>query len=201
MRCIPQNSYRLRRWENGGGITYDIDVAATTPVAWRLSRAAIDVDGPFSLFPGMDRTILPLDGNGIVLSFHDAPDVRLDRVGAVFRFPGERQIRCTLIKGATRDLNVMTARDSHTHVVSFAQLDAEQRLPAESFLRYVYVLEGELCVPNCRNGAPERLEAGDTLRIDAGEAAILGGRKCRFCLIEIRARGEGAVYTENPPSK
>ena len=37
--------------------------------AWRVSIARIDASGPFSRFPGHERTILFLDGAGMVLDF------------------------------------------------------------------------------------------------------------------------------------
>ncbi len=50
-----------RPWKNGGGMT--ADVAASPPGAgmdgfdWRVSIARVEADGPFSVFPGVDRTM------------------------------------------------------------------------------------------------------------------------------------------------
>lgn len=60
----------VSRWRNGGGETREI---ACWPVggddfAWRASIATIEQDGPFSLYPDIDRSITLLTGDGIVLS-------------------------------------------------------------------------------------------------------------------------------------
>ena len=58
-------------WKNGGGTTREI--AAFPPGAglddfgWRLSVAEVERDGPFSVFSGVDRTIVLLDGAGMRL--------------------------------------------------------------------------------------------------------------------------------------
>jgi environmental stress-induced protein Ves len=59
-------------WKNGGDET--TEVAAGPPGAsletfdWRISMAHIAQSGPFSLFPGVDRTLAVLSGVGIRLS-------------------------------------------------------------------------------------------------------------------------------------
>jgi environmental stress-induced protein Ves len=51
-----------RPWKNGGGQTTDVavfpDGAGLDDFDWRVSIARVDGDGPFSIFPGVDR---PLD--------------------------------------------------------------------------------------------------------------------------------------------
>jgi len=62
-------------WKNGGGSTRTV---AVSPVGsgfddfvWRVSIAEVGQSGGFSLFPGVDRTILLLDGAGMVLERSD----------------------------------------------------------------------------------------------------------------------------------
>ena len=49
-------------WKNGGGETAEIAVsppgAALDDFDWRLSMARVETDGPFSAFPGIDRTLV-----------------------------------------------------------------------------------------------------------------------------------------------
>lgn len=102
-------------WKNGGGTTREI---ATHPpgagfgdFAWRLSVADVERDGPFSAFPGIDRTIVLLRGAGKRLAA-DGVEHALTECGAPFAFAGEAAIEARLVGGATRDFNVMTRRGS-----------------------------------------------------------------------------------------
>ena len=68
------------RWKNGGGETAEIAVsppgAALDAFDWRLSMAKVETDGPFSAFPGIDRTLAILEGEGIRLSVGGEPPLR-----------------------------------------------------------------------------------------------------------------------------
>ncbi len=53
-------------WKNGGGVTEEIAVypsdAGFDDFAWRISMARVGQGGPFSRFPGVDRTLAVLEG-------------------------------------------------------------------------------------------------------------------------------------------
>ncbi|OZI78008.1 HutD/Ves family protein [Bordetella genomosp. 12] len=110
-------------WRNGGGTTRELACfpagAAMDNFAWRISIADIAADGPFSAFPGVDRVITLLDGDGVRLSTADGQlDHRLDTPLAPFAFAGEAPIVSTLLGGHTRDFNVMTRRQGWQAEVS-----------------------------------------------------------------------------------
>ena len=71
MRLIRSKSYRRMPWKNGGGETTEIAVspqnASLEAFDWRVSMARVESDGPFSAFPGIDRTLAVLEGQGIEL--------------------------------------------------------------------------------------------------------------------------------------
>ncbi len=93
-------------WKNGGGVTREL-LAWPTADDWlvRISVADIEMDGPFSAFPGITRTITVLSGAGIWL---DSPlDMELRPKDPPCTFPGDIAPRCELLRGATRDLNAM----------------------------------------------------------------------------------------------
>ncbi|MYS84005.1 HutD/Ves family protein [Embleya scabrispora] len=103
------------RWRNGGGDTREIGSQSPTHAAeadfdWRASIATIAADGPFSTFPGVDRTITLLAGEGVRLVGDDGLDHRLNRPGEPFAFSGDAHLRATLLGGDTRVLNIMTRR-------------------------------------------------------------------------------------------
>jgi environmental stress-induced protein Ves len=105
--------YRRMPWKNGGGHTWEI--AADPPgsdlasFAWRVSVAAVERDGPFSPFPGVERTLVLLAGHGMRLSGTGAP-VELQAPFEPVTFAGEAAIDCALVDGPTRDFNLMVRR-------------------------------------------------------------------------------------------
>src|SRR5690606_18042837 len=79
---------------------------------WRVSIADIERNGPFSTFPGVERDLLLLAGNGLELDIDDAAPLRIDRRFEQVHFAGEQDVRCRLLAGPTRDFNVMARRDA-----------------------------------------------------------------------------------------
>ena len=114
IRLLQISDYRRTRWKNDGGWTTEIASAPMPAPAsgfqWRVSIAEIERNGPFSLFPGIDRDLLLLTGKGIELDINDTPPQRLDRRFQHIRFAGEDQVDCRLLAGPTCDFNVMAAR-------------------------------------------------------------------------------------------
>ena len=103
--------YRIQPWKNGRGTTTELlhltDAAGNTLL--RLSRASVVEDGSFSLFPGIERNLTVLTGEGFRLR-GDGLDLRCDPLVPV-AFPGDVRVRATDTNGqASDDFNVMTAR-------------------------------------------------------------------------------------------
>lgn len=100
-------------WKNGAGLTREI-AARPAPGGgfdWRLSLASVDQDGPFSAYPGIDRVIVLVGGDGLHLRSNDgAIDHRLAAVGTPFAFAGEHALHARLLGSATIDFNAMTRR-------------------------------------------------------------------------------------------
>ena len=115
------DSLPVTPWKNGGGGTCEIACwppgAGLVDFAWRLSIASIAQSGPFSVFWGVDRSILLLEGDGVKLESaqqlppeEGAIDHRLDTPLQPFAFSGDCVVQCTLLGGPSRDFNVMTRR-------------------------------------------------------------------------------------------
>lgn len=108
-------------WKNGGGVTREI--AAFPPdsgldsFAWRVSIAEVAQDGPFSLFPGIDRTLTVLSGEGIALDVAGRTS-RLRPGETPYSFPGDQPASSTLLGGPVTDLNVMSRRGEIAHGVT-----------------------------------------------------------------------------------
>ena len=116
-QVVPAALQRRERWRNGAGWTREIFAARSggdpgNPWHWRLSIAEIDADAPFSSFPGVDRELVLLSGNGLRLRFADGETVELLRPHDRLRFAGERALTGDLVDGPTTDFNLMWRPDA-----------------------------------------------------------------------------------------
>lgn len=111
---LPANEYRRERWRNERGWTREVyrypEGAAVW--LWRVSIAEIDQDAPFSAFPGCDRELVLLAGEGMDLVFEDGERAALRPPHDRLRFAGERVLHAELLDGPTHDFNLMWRRDS-----------------------------------------------------------------------------------------
>lgn len=106
-------------WRNGGGVTHELlawpalpaDEAPAADWTVRVSVADITQDGPFSPFPGIDRCFTVLEGDGVVLALGDAT-LRLTPDDPPLAFDGASAPGCRLVRGPTRDLNLMVRRSA-----------------------------------------------------------------------------------------
>jgi environmental stress-induced protein Ves len=74
-------------------------------------------DGPFSVFPGVDRTLAVLEGNGIELAIEGRGITRLTQASAPLAFPADAPTTARVIDGPICDLNVMSRRGAFSHLV------------------------------------------------------------------------------------
>jgi environmental stress-induced protein Ves len=108
MKHFSKEHFTEMPWKNGGGMTLEL----FRRPGLRLSVATVDKDGPFSLFPGIDRILLILKGAGCKVN-----ETLLTPETEPFYFPGEDEFFCTLLKGAIQDFNVMIDRRQGKAVV------------------------------------------------------------------------------------
>jgi environmental stress-induced protein Ves len=178
MRIIRAADYKTMPWKNGGGSTTEIAVspegASLGDFDWRISMAHVGADGPFSSFPGIDRTLSVISGNGIRLAFGDGETVALDRLSAPFAFAADRAVDGVLVDEPIDDLNVMSRRGAWTHRVE--RLMVSGSLGADEGLLVLIARSGDWRV----NGTA--LAAGDTAILDAPGRADLavGGREAEL---------------------
>ena len=122
LRVIRAAECQTMPWKNGGGETTEIAVfppgAGLDDFVWRVSRAKVASDGPFSVFAGVDRTLTVLEGAGMRLTIGDAEPVDLTPASAPLSFAADVPTRASLLGGAVTDLNVMTRRGSLRHAVT-----------------------------------------------------------------------------------
>lgn len=182
-RClvIAAKDCRRTRWKNGAGFTTEIarsGDAGTDAFRWRVSIAEIENDGPFSVFPGIERDLLLLEGNGIELDIGNAPPLRLLHRFEHVSFAGEENVHCRLLAGPTRDFNVMARRDAvRAEVVARPLVGPMVIFPAPATTWLVHVFSGHA---DARAGAERfALATSDMLRIDfdarSGERVVIDG--------------------------
>ncbi|MEZ5833982.1 MAG: HutD family protein, partial [Dongiaceae bacterium] len=111
-RVLRSSDYQRMPWKNGGGTTTEIWKASSPDgaMSWRLSIADVASDGPFSEFPGIDRWIMVVEGNGMELNIAGMGNRRLDRRYVPLFFPGDAATDCRLVDGPIRDFNFMIAQ-------------------------------------------------------------------------------------------
>jgi environmental stress-induced protein Ves len=161
-------------WKNGGGVTREIAAApmasradsdagaSLDTFAWRVSVADVAQAGPFSRFEGVDRTLVLLDGAGMLLDEAGATHA-LTQPLDVARFAGEAHIDARLVNGATRDFNLMVRRGAARGTLEVWREAQRHSIQAQTVLLYCAQGEQDVRVDDDRR---VRLEAGDTLRID-----------------------------------
>lgn len=175
---------RVEPWRNGGGSTRTVaidppDGSLQHGFRWRVSIADVAQDGPFSVLPGIDRSLWLLAGNGLALECGMAVTVLRERLQRL-DFVGEAPIVARLLDGPTRDLNLMSARGVVDAVAVTARLTPDRPFtPAgswwlESPQRLVLVLRGACTIRIDAAGAPYRLDEHDALRVDGSGAASVG---------------------------
>ena len=170
MRHLRPGDYRVMPWKNGGGVTTEIVVhpegSALDAFDWRVSMAQVASDGPFSAFPGIDRTLAVLEGAGISLTIGGEEPVLLGKESAPLTFPADQPTHGALATGPILDLNVMVRRGSvrasvERHVVS-GTLD----LSPEPGWTLVLVNQGSALLRH--DGSVENLDARDCLLVEDG---------------------------------
>jgi environmental stress-induced protein Ves len=171
-RLLRASDYRRERWRNGAGWTREVHAhaaAGSSQWDWRLSIAEIDADAPFSAFPGVDRELVLLEGNGLRLRFDDGELVELHPPHGRVRFAGERALRGELVDGPTRDFNLMWRRDAvharlwHRPLVGSMVLFAEARSTWA-----LHVMAGEVRLGDAGDAGGIAAMQGDTLLLAGG---------------------------------
>lgn len=197
IRLLPANEYRRERWKNGLGWTREIlrHPENSDSWDWRLSIAEVDKDGGFSAFPGCDRELVLLSGEGMRLLFDDGENATLLPPHDRHRFAGERPLQAELINGPTHDFNVIWRRDAVAVQVLHRPLVGPMVFFAETSVRwFVYLLSGRAAFKD--QPLPMNLEQGDSALIESGESGsrvILdgGGEVLLVKIEELGAAGRG----------
>lgn len=137
-------------WKNDAGATREIIAVPSVdaPFLWRASIATLQADGPFSPFPGVDRTIVLLAGQPLRLRGEeiDHPLARWQP----WAFPGEWALSSVGIVEPGLDFNVMTQRG---RALAQVEVVSDRQRPATNGVAYVLQGEWDLAGRRCTVGS------------------------------------------------
>ena len=176
-------------WKNGGGTTAEVaafpDGSGFDTFGWRISMADVASDGPFSVFPGIDRTLIVVEGNGIELDVEGVA-YPLDRTSPKLSFSGDDITTGRLLSGPIRDLNIMTRRGQFRHRARFVQ-SGVALLAEETCAAFLVPLDGPFDVT--LDSTIHSLQVLDTLMLEATQDLILLSGTGRAILVEVAPEG------------
>ncbi|MCA9286605.1 MAG: HutD family protein [Phycisphaerales bacterium] len=184
---LPASSHRRVPWRNGGGVTDEIavqpDPCDPSRFAWRISIATIGSAGPFSLFPGVDRILLLVDGHGMLIRIGDGAWQRIDRPFEPLDFAGEVPVDCRLIDGPVHDLNVMVDRMHWRALVRTIRRPGDGVAGEAAAARFLVAFHGTVRIG--WGDTPFELAHRDALRLDQGEVWSIAELDAGASLVEV----------------
>lgn len=191
MQRFDLNQIPHSPWKNGSGSTREIVCfppgAGMDSFAWRISVATISQAGPFSAFPGIDRQIMLLDGDGVQLVSAAASIAHaLQQRWQPFAFSGDAALDCSLLGGTSTDFNVMTRRGQWSAEVSIHDAAVQ---PGRGAAGLCLVLQGGFAQ------GQTVLQAGQGLWWDTAEDAeplLPGDAHSRLVLVSLEQATQAA---------
>lgn len=154
MNILRAQDHSRMPWKNGKGETIQIgiypDNASLEDFDWRVSIATVDTDGPFSQFPGIDRVISILTGDGVVLSVAGHDPARLTTDSDPFAFPADVASSAALIAGPITDLNVMVRRTEFAANVRRLRVEGSGEVQATAGTTLILCAEGQVALNEAR---------------------------------------------------
>ncbi|MFA6265088.1 MAG: HutD family protein [Pseudolabrys sp.] len=190
MRILRYQDYRRMRWKNGGGETTEIvvspDGAGLDAFDWRVSMAHVASDGPFSLFPNIDRTLAVLDGHGIRLRVAGLGEFDLTTASVPLAFPADAPAGADLIDGPIHDLNVMSRRGVVRHALTRAAISEPYRINLGADATLLLIRGSEARFQSAAH--IEAVAGGDSVILDKadGEATLTPSSALTLYICEFR---------------
>lgn len=112
IQLYQKSSFKKMSWKNGKGITTQVLIfpeSATleeNDFLFRLSSAAVNENGDFSLFTGKNRILVPIKGAGFQLNEH------IYEKFEIAHFSGDEKVNCVLLQGPVLDVGMIYDPDA-----------------------------------------------------------------------------------------
>jgi hypothetical protein len=190
MRHLKPWDYRMMPWKNGQGSTLELVIdppeagLSGTPFLWRLSIATVSASGPFSRFPGYERHIMLIEGNGMTINANMDGLFELVPLKPVV-FSGDWHVTGHLTDGPVRDFNLMFARAKLRGTLDVVNLAETQDVSADGGTVAVYFLEG----------SAEGYGEGDSLILSGDETIRLRSAtdKAKLIVARLQTKSESKI--------
>jgi len=159
-KLLKKVNYQSMPWKNGLGSTSQIAIApadadfAQGGYLWRVSSATVRAAGPFSQFPGYDRWLVVLSGEGLLIN--GFPLLPL----SPFHFSGDELIHSELINDTVVDLGIIYRRDKVQASVMLNSLQNSQTLALTKGTHFLYAVQGTFAAEQVS------ISEGDTLQVE-----------------------------------
>jgi hypothetical protein len=167
LKPILSNSYPERPWKNGRGTTRDIFVFPPNSgdaFLFRLSMADIIESGSFSDFPGVERTLVLLEGLAVTLVH---PDLKKEKNLGLFEsycFEGNWKTE-VIVSGKGLDFNLMCRKGDYKGEVNVYRLSNEEELELSFNKHFGIIFCGAGNILATQNGEQANLKQYDSLQI------------------------------------
>jgi len=189
IRLVDSCTARQLPWKNGQGVT--LELAISPPGAdlgnfeWRISSARVDSDGPFSHFPGIERSLALLSGVGLRLYLPEP--IGLDPGNPVVSFAGERDVRAELLDDPVQDFNLMSRREHWQHHLEYRELMGEDWLDCSAVL-FIYCMDGPALDCLTPDGSRWQLVQGQGLLLEeeSGRCRLVSRGTSRLLLARLK---------------
>mgnify|MGYP001336703773 CR=1 FL=1 len=162
---IKKDQFREMPWKNGLGSTQEIDIVPSHTdftkgeFQWRLSSAVIKTANTFSPFPGYDRLLIVLSGQGLKLNGSILSPL------SVHAFSGEDEVECTLVEGDVVDMGIIYKRDQYRCDMQVITVNQNTKLFFGDGVHYIKGISEGITIDGIR------LNAEEVLKIEGSEIA------------------------------
>jgi uncharacterized protein len=168
------------RWRNGQGVSWEIAAhhkEGAADFSWRFAKARIDSDVPFSIYPGMDRIFMMIEGQGMDLVFEGGKVLHVHEKFVPHEFSCDVSLECKLQGGPSLDLNLFAARGLFKARCDVRHIAGSEDLKFEAAVSVIYVLENN-CVLNgteMRTGDCAVVEGQSSVHVQADNSRLYLG--------------------------
>ena len=163
-RIVRHGSGEESVWKNGQGRSWSIGNSRSFTGHdhdWSVSIALVEGECEFSLYPGIDRTLGIIQGDGMQIRLGDR-EILLTQDSEPFSFDGEAKVFGDILHGRhVMDFNVLTLRSSCTHSSKRIRL-VDEFIPASDSDVLIAHVHSSAAVIRVK-GLNEELQQGDML--------------------------------------